>query len=73
MLNYNQRLTISFKDFKIMTARRHNAFAGLGNYIPPKDEKEQRELDRIKALMTYDEVKATGTKTPYKQYIRQFI
>lgn len=72
MLNRNQRMNIIFDDAKILTARYHNAFCGLNGTVPAKSEAEQQELDRRKALQTYDEVKATGTRTPYKDYLRQF-
>ena len=72
MLNYNQRLNVTFNDADILTARNWNAFAGLGGIVPPKNAAEQRKIDRMKALQTYGEVKATGTRTPYRDYMRQF-
>ena len=72
MLNYNQRLNVTFNDADILTARNWNAFAGLGGIVLPKNEAEQRNIDRLKDLLTYSEIKATGTRTPYKDYMRQF-
>ena len=72
MLNYNQRLNVTFRDADILTARHWNAFCGLGGTVPPKNAEEQSEIDRRKELLTYCEVKQTGTRTPYKDYIRQF-
>lgn len=65
-------MNIIFDDAKILTARRWNAFCGLNGTVPAKNNAEQQELDRRKALRTYSEVKATGTRTPYKDYARQF-
>ena len=72
MLNYNQRWSVELGDAKILIARSQNAFAGLGNTIPPKNEAEQQRLDRLKTLQTYGEIKATRTRTPYKDFMRQF-
>lgn len=72
MLNYNQKLNITCNDAKILTARHHNAFCGLGGTVAPTSDAEQRELDELKARKTYNEIKATGTRTPYQDYIRQF-
>lgn len=72
MLNYNQRMFIAFRDADILTARHYNAFCGLGATVAPKNEEEQQKINRLKNLMTYSEVKATGTKTPYKVFSMQF-
>lgn len=72
MLNYNQRFFITVKNADILTARFQNAFNGLGTYVLPKNEEEQQQINRLKDLMTYSEVKATGTRTPYKVFSAQF-
>lgn len=72
MLNYNQKMYVMFRDADILTARHHNEFCGLGRNVPPKNETEQQKLDRLKGLKTYNEIKATGTRTPYKAFVAQF-
>lgn len=72
MLNYNERMNVLWGDADIRTARNHNALCGLGGPFPPTTDEEQRKIDRLKALRTYGEIKATGTRTPYKDYMRQF-
>lgn len=72
MLNDKQKRNIIFREAEILTARNQNAFSGLNGTVPPINEAEQQLLDRIKALKTYDEVKATGTRTPYKVFMAQF-
>lgn len=72
MLNYNQKMNIICRDADILTARHWNSFCGLGSTQLPKNEEEQKQIDRLKGLRTYSEVKATGTRTPYKDFIIQF-
>lgn len=72
MLNYNQKMFIIFRDADILTARNWNSFCGLHGTVAPTTEQEQHKIDRLKGLMTYSEVKATGTKTPYKVFSAQF-
>lgn len=72
MLNYNQKQNITFNDADILTARHHNAFCGLSGTVAPTTAEEQRKLDELKIKRTYDEIKATGTRTPFRDYIRQF-
>ncbi len=72
MLNYNQKMYVMFRNADILTARNQNAFAGLGATVPPKNEAEQQRIDRLKGLKTYSEIKATGTRTPYKAFAAQF-
>lgn len=72
MLNYNQRMFVIFRNADIHTARNQNALNGLHGTVPAQTEAEQRKIDRLKGLKTYSEIKATGTRTPYKVFAAQF-
>ncbi len=72
MLNYNERMNVIFNDAKILSARHHDEILGLGKNQKPTTEAEQQRVNRLKGLLTYSEIKATGTRTPYKAYVLQF-
>ena len=72
MLNYNQKMEVIFADANILIARNENCFAGLGGVKRPTTDAEQQELDRIKGLRTYNEVKRTNKRNPYKEFMNQF-
>lgn len=72
MLNYNQKMDVIFKNSDILTARHYGPINGLGSTSEPKTAKDVERVERLKSLRTYDEVRQTNSRTPYKEFINQF-
>lgn len=71
-LNYNQKANIVFRDADILTARHWNCLNGIHGNVQPTTEKEREIVSKYKSMSTYDEIKKSGCRTPYKHFMLQF-
>lgn len=70
MRDYNKKLSIIVQNSKILTARHHGAFNGLGGMVYPKTDEEKETIKKLASLKTYFEIK--GNKNRFSRFMNQF-
>ena len=70
MRDYNKKMDIIVQNSKILTARHHCAFNGLGGIVYPKTDEEKETIKKLASLKTYFELK--GNKNRFSRFMNQF-